>query len=46
MNYIDKHLKTSYENKILGIIVVKRDNKFIMEYCLDNRVFSKEYELV
>ena len=35
MNYIDKHLKTSYE-----------DNKFIMEYCSDNRIFSKEYELV
>ena len=46
MNYIDKHLKTSYENNTIGIIIVKRDNKFIMEYCSDNRVFSKEYELV
>ena len=46
MNYIDKHLKTSYEDNTIGIIIVKRDNKFIMEYCSDNRIFSKEYELV
>lgn len=46
MNYIDKNLKTFEEDKTIGIIIVKKDNNFIMEYCSDNRIISKEYELV
>ena len=45
MNYIDKNLKVIDENKIIGIIIVKKNNRFIMEYCSDNRIISKEYKL-
>ena len=43
MNYIDKHLKSYNQDKTIGIIICKKDNKFIMEYCSDNRIFAKEY---
>lgn len=46
MNYIDSHLKKAYHEKTIGIIVVRKDNKFIMEYCSDERIISREYELV
>lgn len=46
MNYIDKNIKTINEDKTIGIILVKKDNKYIMEYCSDNRIIAKEYELV
>ncbi len=46
MNYIDKNIKTSNPNKTIGIIICKKDNKFIMEYCSDKRILSKEYELI
>ena len=46
MNYIDKHLKSYNQDKTIGIIICKKDNKFIMEYCSDNRIFAKEYRLV
>ena len=46
MNYIDKNIKTIEEDKTIGIIISKKDNKFIMEYCSDNRIISKEYELI
>lgn len=46
MNYIDKNLKTIEEDKTIGIIIVKRNNKYIMEYCSDERIIAKEYELV
>lgn len=46
MNYIDKKLKTIEEDKTIGIIIVKRNNKYIMEYCSDERIIAKEYELV
>ncbi len=46
MLYIDKNIKTSVQNKTIGIIICKKDNKFIMEYCSDKRILSKEYELI
>ena len=46
MNYIDKNLRTITQDKTIGIIICKKDNKFIMEYCSDSRVLAKEYKLV
>lgn len=46
MNYIDKNIKTINEDKTIGIILVNKDNKYIMEYCSDDRIIAKEYELV
>ena len=45
-NYIDKNLKTIEENKTIGIIICKKDNKYILEYCSDKRITSKEYILL
>jgi len=45
MNYIDKNVKTLSQEKTIGIIICKKDNKFVMEYCSDPRIFSKEYIL-
>ena len=46
MNYIDKTIKNINQDKTIGIIIVRRNNKFIMEYCSDKRILSKEYLLV
>lgn len=46
MNYIDNNLKKLNHDKIIGIIVCKKNNKYIIEYCSDDRIISKEYELV
>lgn len=46
MNYIDKNLKTLEEDKTIGIIIVKKDDKYIMEYCSDERIITKEYQLI
>ena len=43
MNYIDKKIKTFEENKTVGIIIVKKNDKYIMEYCSDNRILTREY---
>lgn len=45
MNYIDKNVKSSMQSNAIGIIICKKDNKFVMEYCSDERVLSKEYIL-
>ena len=45
MNYIDKNVKTINQDKTIGIIIVKRNNEFIMEYCSDNRIYAREFIL-
>ena len=46
MNYIDKNLKKITQDKTIGIIICKKDNHFIMEYCSDPRILTREYELI
>ena len=46
MNYIDKNIKTIEENKTVGIIICKRDNKYAIEFCSDEKIIAREYELV
>ena len=46
MNYIDNNLRKVTQDKTIGIIICKKDNKFIMEYCSDNRILSREYKLL
>ena len=46
MNYIDKNIKDISQDKTIGIIICKKDNKFIMEYCSDERIYRTTYELV
>lgn len=46
MNYIDKNVKNLDDNKTVGIIICKRNNQYVIDYCSDNRVIAREYELV
>ena len=46
MNYIDKNVKEINNNSTIGILICKRENKFVIEYCSDERIAIREYELV
>lgn len=46
MNYIDNNLKKPSQNKTIGIMICKKNNKYIIGYCSDKRITAKEYELV
>ena len=43
MNYIDNNIKRLEHDKTIGIIICKKDNSFIIEYCSDQRIISREY---
>ena len=45
MNYIDKNIKTINQQKTVGVILCKRDNKYLMDYCSNPRIFKTVYEL-
>ena len=46
MNYIDKNIKSIDDNKTVGIIICKKENKYVIEYCSDDRIIAREYELL
>jgi predicted nuclease of restriction endonuclease-like (RecB) superfamily len=46
MNYIDKNIKSITQDKTIGIIICKKDNKFIMEYVSDDRIYRSIYSLI
>ena len=46
MNYIDNNLRRINQDKTIGIIICKKDNKYIIEYSSDERILSRVYELV
>ena len=46
MNYIDKNIKEISNDNTIGIIVCKKENKFVIEYCSDERIAVRKYEIV
>ena len=46
MNYIDKHVKKIEHNKTIGIIVTRKDNKYIILYRSDARIYNTTYSLI
>ena len=45
MNYIDKNIKEISNNSTIGILICKRENKYVIEYCSDERIFVRKYVL-
>ena len=46
MNYIDKNIRKINQDKTIGIIICKENNKYIIKYSSDERIISRTYELV
>ena len=46
MNYIDKNIKEAINDNTIGILICKKENNFVIEYCSDERIAIREYNLV
>lgn len=46
MNYVDNNLKKINQEKTIGIIICKKENKYVIEYSSDKRIIARVYELV
>ena len=46
INYVDKNIKEPFHDKTVGVIICKKENKFVMEYCTDNRIFTTTYLVI
>ena len=46
MNYIDENLRKQSQNKTIGIIICRENNEYVIKYCSDDRIISRQYKLV
>ena len=46
MNYIDNSLRKITQDKTIGLIICKKDKKYVIEYSSDKRILSRKYELI
>ena len=46
MNYIDNNLKQITQNKTIGIIITKKDNEFVMNYCNNEYIYQTIYSTI
>ena len=45
MNYIDQNIKSFDDNKTVGIIICKKDNHYVIEYCSNKNIITREYAI-
>ena len=45
INYVDKNIKELFNDKTVGVVICKKENRFIMEYCTDDRIFTTTYKV-
>ena len=46
MNYIDKNVKGIDDSRTVGIIICKQNNQYVIDYCSDNRIIAREYDII
>ena len=45
MNYIDKEVKKVTQDNTIGLIICKKNNKYILEYSSDERIKTREFSI-
>ena len=45
MNYVDKNIKEPFNENSVGVIICKKEDKYVLEYCSDDRIFTTIYEV-
>ena len=45
INFVDKNIKELFNDKTVGVVICKKENKYVLEYCSDNRIFTTTYKM-
>ena len=46
INYVDKNIKEIFHEKAVGVIICKKENKYVMEYCTNPNIFVSTYQTI
>jgi len=45
INYVDTNIKKEFHNKTVGIIICKKEDKFVLEYCTNPNIFTTTFKV-
>ena len=45
MKFVDKNIKRNNHNKTIGLLIVKKKNKFVIEYTTSDDILVTTYAL-
>ena len=46
ISYVDKNIKKPFHEDTVGVIICKKDNKYVMEYCTNPNIFTSTYQTI
>ena len=46
VNYVNKNIRKPFHDDTVGVIICKKENKYVMEYCTNPKIFTTTYETV
>ena len=46
IGYVDKHIRKSFHDETVGIIICRKENKYVMEYCTNPNIFISTYQTI
>ena len=46
IGYVDKYIRKSFHDVTVGVIICRKENKYVMEYCTDPRIFTTTYQTI
>ena len=46
IGYVDKNIKEVYNELTVGVIICKKENKYVMEYCTNPNIFVSTYQTI
>ena len=46
INYVDKNIRKPFHESTVGVIICKKENKYIMEYCTNPNIFTSTYQTI
>ena len=46
IGYVDKNIRKSFHYETVGVIICKKENKYVMEYCTNPNIFVSTYQTI
>ena len=46
VNYVEQHIKEVYNESTVGVIICRKENKYVMEYCTNPNIFVSTYQTI
>ena len=46
ISYVDKNIRKSFHYETVGVIICKKENKYVIEYCTNPNIFVSTYQTI